>query len=331
MFGQGFRVCTNHFGHVATWDPTTMAALQGTFDSIAAISGSARPQGASKCYFGHSVQHKYWQRFLPCWRGAIYDTLICGNCWTAAKRELQSDVSVNWLASAPPPTASAQPRCGPCARGHRTTSARNADGSEAWLALRGVSWDGLQSGATLCGACYAKSWRLGERTSVASRTGSAITHVFFGRCTGTENATVVQDTVASSTSARAALPALAAVQGSVSSASGAREVQAPSADGTCISPVVAFGIGDLASLVDCTSAVDVPVDSAAGRSVIGTSDTVVSDLAARGGQVCGTSVAHRDSAPCAIGADERSGSVSLSPPSPPIADRKDEPLGTDPA
>ena len=158
-----------------------------------------------------------------------------------------------------------------------------------------------------------------------------------GRCTGTEQPlspraaacrplAAVQGSVSSSSSAvQLALSPLllqqqlAAVQGSVSSSS-------PSA-------VVTLGIGDLASLAVCTSASDVLADNAVrDRAVIGTIETVVpAHLAARGSQVFGTSEVNRDSAPSTVGADERCGSVPLSPPSPPTADRRDEPLGTDPA
>ena len=180
-------------------------------------------------------------------------------------------------------------------------------------------WEGLQPGATLCGACYAKAWRQGTRTGAAPSTTDAGATTDAGRCTGTErtdNQTVVRITVSSH--ARTASPALAALQGSVSSSSVA---------------VVNFGIGDLAPLAVGTSATDVPADSAArSRGVIGTIETVVpAHLAARGSQVFGTSDMNRDSAPSIVGADERCGSVSLSPPSPPIADRRDEPLGTDSA
>ena len=129
--------------------------------------------------------------------------------------------------------------------------------------------------------------------------------------------TVVQNTVPSYAST-APPSALAAVQGSVSSSSSA---------------VVHFGIGGLASFAVDTSATDVPAESAArGRGVIGTIESdVPAHLAARGSQVFGTSEVSRDSAPSTVGADDRCGSASLSPLSPPLADRRDKPLGSDPA
>ena len=163
LFGVGFTPRTRCFSLKPMWTPPPMVHFQSTLlEYIRAKEGPCTTV-LRACFFGHpTANNKYTQNLVPIWRGACLGAELCWKCHRLMTHEL-NDIHQPLITTYGLPP-SALPFTGPCSFGHLHSSSQGTGGVQVCHRMpQGCSWEGAESGDTLCNACYVKFKRKSDK------------------------------------------------------------------------------------------------------------------------------------------------------------------------